>query len=360
VCLAWSQAARADELWSVKCGDLITRCRQLTSSVIRRVAALKTRYSVQASKERLEFLQGTVQLMREYFQKQLEKEFWATFRNCKFACHMVHCVFKQLCETSDMLESLESGRFKITVNFDIFELSLRRYYEELKSMLPLSKSNDRGSSSYTEVSVEDSRLSVLQDSESRDLWAQKIGPKCYCHFDDFYEKLLSQIGTFKDVRDKGRFREHMKHYLNFPRDNLLTTYRFHVLVSLFGPLTAVALNFETYVLCQGFLGLINMIKAEEILRQEKPKVDTVLIRFSRQRPTYLAFTSFSVKTRTIEHRRNSDKAGHPIPIATFLKEQYPGYQLIGMGVDDMATKADSTFVYATEDNPYCSYPDHHF
>lgn len=116
------------------------------------------------------------------------------------------------------------------------------------------------------------------------------------------------------VKDGPRFKQHLHHFLNFPKDDLMTTYRFHVLVTLFGPLPDVTRNFEqydsslcttysfSYVLGQGFLGLVNMIKAEEVFREIVPTVNTVLIRFSRQRPTNLAFTSFNARERTIEHR----------------------------------------------------------
>ena len=173
------------------------------------------------------------------------------------------------------------------------------------------------------------------------LQKQVVGSQCHCHFDDFYRLVivnsLPQVNFYsvcfitRQVKDAVRFRQHLHHFLNFPKDDLMTTYRFHVLVSLFGPLQDVTRNFEqyvlfvsrsvqlfnSYVLGEGFLGLVNMIKAEEVFRELMPSVNTVLIRlilfslwvvflilcsFSRQRPTYLAFTSFNARERTIEHR----------------------------------------------------------
>ncbi|KAH3767116.1 hypothetical protein Pelo_992 [Pelomyxa schiedti] len=357
VCWVWDVAARTDSLWAAKCESAVASCRMVTSSVESRIAPLKTHYTQTATKERLDFLLATVRLMKDYFTSQMQKHSWTGFPDCKFSCHLIHCVYQQLCQTSDMVQLLESGKFKITINFDIFELTLRRYYEELKVMIPLPVTDRVTSTSYgidsSSPAQDDPRLAVLNDKISRDLWRENIGRECYAHFDTFYNKLI--VATFPTVSDNPRFRDHLRHYLNFPTDNLLTVYRFHVLVALFGPVRDIAKNFETYVLGQGFLGLINMIKAEEILRKERPTVDTVLVRFSRQKPTQLAFTSFNVKDRTIEHRRNVDKAGRPIPIATFLKEQYPRHNLIQLGVDDEVTRTHNTFVYAAEDSPYCSY-----
>ena len=135
----------------------------------------------------------------------------------------------------------------------------------------------------------------------------------------------------------------------------MTTYRFQSFVNMFGPIHFAMVNFKTYVLGSGFIGLVNMIKSEEIIRELKPMVNTVLIRFSRQKTLLLAFTSYNSHERTIEHRRNVTKDGKTIPIATFLKEQYPGYILADVRISDMATKMNSTFAYANEDDPYLTY-----
>lgn len=354
VCQMWRSVASFDELWQYFCHEKLQQFQTISITVGRRVSALKNHYG-QASKERLEFLHGTVQLLREYAQKQIASRYWEDSNDFWFAAHLLHSVVAQLLQTSQMLQYLESGKFSITVNFDIFELSLRRYYEEVKAMLPLEHLFSRAASlTYDAPNAnEDPRLAVIADSEARAVWKQVVGSQCHCHFDDFYRLVI--VNSLPQVKDAVRFRQHLHHFLNFPKDDLMTTYRFHVLVSLFGPLQDVTRNFEHYVLGEGFLGLVNMIKAEEVFRELMPSVNTVLIRFSRQRPTYLAFTSFNARERTIEHRRNADRAGNPIPIATFLKEQYPGYVLADIGVDDMVTRADNTFIYARSDDPYLTY-----
>lgn len=71
-----------------------------------------------------------------------------------------------------MLQLLESGKFSITVNFDIFELALRRYYEEVKVMLPLEPLILRTTSASYDApnSNEDPRLAVITDSQAKKAW----------------------------------------------------------------------------------------------------------------------------------------------------------------------------------------------
>jgi len=102
----------------------------------------------------------------------------------------------------------------------------------------------------------------------------------------------------------------MQFFLNFPKDDTVTvskyatnpssfqpsspakklttglslSRRWNLLTRLFGPYENFYQNFKTYVLGQGFLGLINRIRAEEILKDYPYHV---LIRFSRTAPLVL-------------------------------------------------------------------------
>jgi hypothetical protein len=61
----------------------------------------------------------------------------------------------------------------------------------------------------------------------------------------------------------------------------VTVYKWHILTRLFGPWDSFFDNIKLYVMGQGFLGLINRIRAEELLRDAP---DQLLIRFSRTIP----------------------------------------------------------------------------
>jgi hypothetical protein len=64
---------------------------------------------------------------------------------------------------------------------------------------------------------------------------------------------------FPEAKDES-FQEHLHYFLNFPADDMLTVYKWNLLLRLFGPYDQFTYNFRTLVLERGFLGLINRIK----------------------------------------------------------------------------------------------------
>lgn len=97
----WRSVTCYDELWKFFCLDELDQFQSISIGVSRRVAVIKNRYG-QASKERLEFLHGTVQLLREYAQKQLGNNFWEFSHDFWFAAHLLHSVVAQLLQTSQV------------------------------------------------------------------------------------------------------------------------------------------------------------------------------------------------------------------------------------------------------------------
>lgn len=300
-------------------------------------------FSESNSYERLEFMKSTMNLLQEYVTEQLVGENWIVMPDIWCYMLLIRNITTQIDEISRMIDDLLAGRFTITVNFDIFELSLRKYYEEVIALFPLI------CKSVNSVGPE----TIIRDRDARECWLSHFGN--HLRVVD-YGTFITQI--VRPLWDKGivteRFEAHLAHFFNFPRDNFFSIYRFNVLVTLFGPFPMVAENFNKYVLCPGFLGLINMIKAEELLTQLCPQLhrNTVLMRFSRRKPELLAFTSLNIRTGTIEHRRNVNSMGQPIPIGQYLAKVFPGYDLILMGVDDMVTRCENTFTFAHGCLPY--------
>eukprot|EP00727_Mastigamoeba_balamuthi_P001780 m51a1_g116 hypothetical protein (475) ;mRNA; f:356578-358700 len=339
---SWRAAMDSEELWRDKSGSELQSMQDQLHVVnaLLDVVARKA-FSERSSYERLDFLRGTVGLIQTYVHEQLRRDTWRAAPRQRFVYVLFGSVRRQLQETARMLGDLNAGSFAITVNFDIFDLALRRYYEEAAALVPIDSASKTGTAE------------LITDREARQNWEAIIGAGvCYAHFDVFYQRLVRKV--WPDMAADDRFARHLSHYVNFPRDNILTTYRFNVLLSLFGPFRLLANNFQRFVLCPGFLGLINMIKAEEILVQLLPQLrrNTVLIRFSRRQPEFLAFTSIDVRSGRVEHRRNVDREGRSVPIAKYLERAFPGYDLVRMGVDDMATRFETTFTFARYSNPY--------
>ena len=380
-CQLWNIVGNFQSLWVNISQEMLLYMLEVIDDLITRVASLK-RHLSNKSRERLDFLFGTLKLLQEFTQLQIKEQYWTHMPDTSLTTRLIVHTVTQLMETSDMLTHLETRQMKMTVNFDIYELILRRYYEEVKTMLPLqhpsvpSTEDSRStildpagtddpsavvstpmdvcedpvvldeSVMCCDQEVDDPRLSVITNPEDLAFWRQHVGNACHCSFDHFCQILSS---NFKTPR---YFQSYFSYLFDFTEDKLMTTYRYQSFVNMFGPIQFAIECFRTYVLGNGFVGLVNMVKSEEIMRELRPKVNTVLIRFSRQKTLLLAFTAYDSQTRTIEHRRNVDPNGKVIPIATFLKEQYPGYLLAEVRIPDMATKMNSTFNYASSADPY--------
>jgi len=342
VSLRWQEAAQEEALWSDHCERIREECRQAAGELARRVGALLPHFG-RGSRERLGFLSETAALARDVCDKQLSGGAWRPSPGAWLSARLMRSLSRRLAEAARAAGRLDHSSHAITVNFDIFELALRRGVGEVATMLFRKKAA-------VPEGPGDPRLAVIRDAGARDLWQERFGAP-WCRFADFCGWLEGRLPPFLEPQ---RFRDFLAYFVDFPREDLVTTYRFQVLLSLFGPLDLLGQRFAAYVLGRGFVGLVNTVKAEELFCEMRPSADTVLIRFSRQEPELLAFTSFDAALRRVEHRRNADRNGAPIPIETFLKRQYPGYLLAPYGIDDLAARAESTFVYAERDNPYVS------
>jgi len=304
---------------------------------------------------RIEFLKQTVLLLMDYFEKgaKVRKEeeemralqsFGIQRRNTRVVpeyTHMLRILNKQLLETTSILVQVRSGTMSLNQNFDIIELSLRRYYAHF--VLMFSPTGE--ASSMFEYPSE-----IITDPQARHIWEAKIGrTKYFVDFEKFYEEVLcKEMGGKVD----NNFRHYMKFFLNFPKDDTVTVSKWNLLTRLFGPYDMFYNNFKNYVLGQGFLGLINRIRAEEILKEYPGHV---LIRFSRTAPLVLAFSVS--RGSYIQHYTNApsqrsalglEEGMDNISIATFLREQFPDAPLVPMRVDGKAIAAKDTLSHYCE------------
>lgn len=245
-------------------------------------------------------------------------------------------------------------------SFDIVELSIRRLVHELEAMVPLVEDYDRRGVQRPDATQDPRVRDVIRDPEARTAWEAGVGAaRCYADLATFQRRILFR--DFPCARTDPRFQRFVAYHLNTPVSDVVTVYRFRTLVSEFGPYARFAENFDRYALRPGFVGLMNMVRAEEVLVQhynETPRAarrNTVLIRYSRSKPDVLAFTALDVARRRITHRRNIHRDGTPIPISVFIEQNYCGYDLLPMGISDAAAACTDTAALIAQDTPYYYY-----
>ncbi|KAL6055970.1 Villin headpiece domain containing protein, variant 2 [Balamuthia mandrillaris] len=280
-----------------------------------------------------------------------------------FLNKLVVILTKNLQETSVTLSKILEGKFSVNENFDIFELILRRYYEQLRAMFPPFSRRSPPKSVKPAIPSK-----LITDTRARLVWDSRIGrDKYHVDFETFYTDVICEV--FPSITANHECHHYFSYFLNFPPDNMVTTYKWEVLTRLFGPFNEFVNNFQKYVLEKGFLGLVDRIGAEE---QLKDHPDCVLLRFSRTYPTCLAF-SFTTKDGKFDHytnnpvwndhppfkdKRSPEQAKDNIPIGEFLQKLFfaKGYKLLPKRVDGKSVAEQRTMsAYASYPNPYlCS------
>ncbi|KAL6074093.1 Villin headpiece domain containing protein [Balamuthia mandrillaris] len=317
---------------------------------------------------RIDYLTSTISLIREYLPRQartlkMQQSLIGDEERRSFLNKLVVILTKNLQETSVTLSKILEGKFSVNENFDIFELILRRYYEQLRAMFPPFSRRSPPKSVKPAIPSK-----LITDTRARLVWDSRIGrDKYHVDFETFYTDVICEV--FPSITANHECHHYFSYFLNFPPDNMVTTYKWEVLTRLFGPFNEFVNNFQKYVLEKGFLGLVDRIGAEE---QLKDHPDCVLLRFSRTYPTCLAF-SFTTKDGKFDHytnnpvwndhppfkdKRSPEQAKDNIPIGEFLQKLFfaKGYKLLPKRVDGKSVAEQRTMsAYASYPNPYlCS------
>lgn len=185
---------------------------------------------------------------------------------------------------------------------------------------------------------------IITDDKARKVWEESVGKDVYfCNFKSFYKHVLREE---TDLADKD-FKRYMKYFLNFPKDDTVSVAKWNTLTRLFGPYRNFYRTLHRYVIGTGFLGLINRIRAEEILKNYP---NHVLIRFSRTAPLLLAFSEN--KDGVITHSTNGPSARKllklpetkdNVPIDVYLQKVFPRSSLIPMKVDGRLVARKDTY-----------------
>jgi hypothetical protein len=140
----------------------------------------------------------------------------------------------QLEETCDMVTRIQQSRLALTDNFDIFELTLRRYHGQMEKMFPISAQE-----------TPDAYVSIITDAEARRLWIRHLGKTPFCSFDRFAEMMKSAFPELFSSSDRLVM---LEYFVNYPQDDTVTTYKWSILVRLFGPFGSFARVFKKVAL----------------------------------------------------------------------------------------------------------------
>ena len=269
-------------------------------------------------RSRLQFLKDTVDLLTDYVSSQEE-----AILSFEPYDRLLGLLGDRMDEVYLMLQRIKNRTSSMTANFDIFELKLRGHLDELKSMFPIGDSSVVYNPSF-----------VIADEGARCAWLRHFGPNVYMVP---FEKFLSMLEAEGIVASNAspareRFVLFLRYFVNFPSDDLVTAYKWSVLIRLFGPFECFSQTFSEVVARRGFLGLVNRIKAYEMLTMH-PQPRSLLIRMSRTEPQFLAF-SYKNSEGQIGHQINKDReTGLPIPVSQFIRKKFSHYTLINKTID---------------------------
>ena len=279
-------------------------------------------------------------IKKDYILKQLTSRHFLYFPN-QFVCYgLLNQLHVTINRTKVMLDHVLDQHRSVYSNIDFLELKIRRIAYELISMYPCPNNLQKF---------------TVTDQQALDLWNNAFGSQCVAvTFDNFVAHIVNQWQI--TLVDTNNFINHLSYIFS---DKIITTYKWDLLTKLFGPYQNLVECISKYAVRQnsGFLGHINMYKAEEILRKIPNRGQpTLLIRFSRRRPDNVVFTSID-QQGVVKDIRNGG-----VPIESFIEQHFSGYQIIqaGMSVDEKNVDLNQTHMTRSFYTTYTDFHDHDF
>eukprot|EP01103_Thecamoeba_quadrilineata_P005374 TRINITY_DN15189_c0_g1_i1.p1 TRINITY_DN15189_c0_g1~~TRINITY_DN15189_c0_g1_i1.p1 ORF type:complete len:386 (-),score=65.31 TRINITY_DN15189_c0_g1_i1:116-1273(-) len=295
VCTVWRQCSLDKSLLDVIMRRNIDHCLYFIKRITTQTQEPSGQKEGQIAQRREEFLQETVQLIHGYLRRRVLKPILSEDLNTMLTgmCNLLY-------QTDKII------KFRVEDNeLDLIELALRRQIEQLISM-------------YSSNSLSGSQ--IIQDVKARLVWEEFVGKNdnC-CHISTFME-LTAKI--FPTSYNLSQLQSQLFFLLNFPEDNMVTVYKWNLLVEQFGPYDQLQEHLESFCITGGFLGMINRVRAEEILQEHPPFEKLVLIRFSRTQPSHLAFSW--KEGEKLYHSLNTKR----YPLRSFLEKSFKGFSLV--------------------------------
>ena len=303
-------------------------------------------YATHQTLERFKLLQVSLNDVNEYVTSLIKTRVWINYTNTKLFIVLLESLHKQLFEIYDSLLQINYSRLTVTVNFDVFELAIKRELSELFKLFPSD------GTLFTPI------FSLhIDEPNAIDIWQQIVGQTCPVMS---FSKFINTIVVTWENGNDPLMHKYLAHLFNFPKDNLMTVYRFRVLNKLFGPYQQISQNFKNIVMTTGcgFVGLMNKVGAEETLIQLLPKLKnhTVLIRFSRCLPEFFAFTSINIHTGALDHHRNITVQNKSITIKEYLSLMFSRHDIALLDLDSDVINITSPITFSKLRNyPYHSH-----
>lgn len=136
---------------------------------------------------------------------------------------------------------------------------------------------------------------MIRDRDARATFKKALGQRNY--------PLLSFTALATALRWPSNQLQSLQQVLDFPRDGVITPYKWHVFTSLFGPWKTLKPNFGRFVLGGGFAGCISRQMCESILKKLPPK--SVIMRSSRTHASMLVLSYRASKRSSFVHLTNN-------------------------------------------------------
>jgi len=245
--------------------------------------------------DRLKFLDDTVKKIGSYFGNYYDglQESLGSHGKYNIQYIVLSSINNQLYELYYCLRNIYSGNRFITVNFDIFEIALKKTIYDFEILFP---KKFVGMINYSDL---------IEDPDAKSIWVAKFGENCPAiNINTFINEFLNHNG----IQNKA-FIGYFTHLFNFPKLGIMPISRFNTIIKLFGPYKNFIENFEKIVVGthSGFVGYMNSVGCEQFMRSLMKEGHigerSYIVRFSRTQPN--VFTITFIEKNNIRHIRLS-------------------------------------------------------
>jgi hypothetical protein len=286
----------------------------LCNIILLRIVSLCSEIKVSLSEgSRLKFLESTINKIAK-FSSGFEKE----INDLGAFVYFIERISNYLKDLLNLLERIKKGDSLFTHNFDIFEFKLRESLFELETMFRIEESGKENLKFLRLICPS----SVIKSDKVRNFWETTFGNDRYTiNFNEFVKMVEIYFLHGNAMSQDTELR--LRYLANFPEGARVSPFKLNQLVQMFGEDGFVE-NLKS-IDNKGFLGLINRIEASELLRYTKN--NTILIRFSRTEPEYIAFSC--KKNGRVYHYINKEKdTRNFIPVDEFIQLKFSGCEVL--------------------------------
>jgi hypothetical protein len=245
-------------------------------------------------------------------------------------CELLTNVNKQCDQIITLLNNNQ-----VTTNFELVDITLQRYLQQLNLMFPNIKP------------ITDP-CSLIIDVNARDIWKKEIGENVLrTSFDIFHDKII--LKYFSDVYTDSLFLGYLRFFINFPKDNIINIVKWNQLTLVFGFETFYE-EFKLLTNNNGFIGLVSAVTATNIIYNHPPL--SYLIRWSRLQPDVFSITYKKQNNECLNYRMEKKPDGTVEKLSTVLKTKFSEYKPIEKKLSTEAIEKTNLVEYAKKSKTY--------